>query len=124
MFFDAMKRKGYKSEVADMKTVVPIHNAVNERAWREIRAWERPWGSEQKYVASYGHPQTVLGYMNGLRWHRANEDTDAADPNYTPSSDCPPHSPPKHDSTPGWATRRPLIDTIGLWIDVVREWIM
>ncbi|PMB71801.1 putative cytochrome c1 heme lyase [Beauveria bassiana] len=43
MFFDAMKRKGYDARVADMKTVVPIHNAVNERAWKEIREWEAPY---------------------------------------------------------------------------------
>lgn len=52
MFFDAMKRKGYSSEAGDMKTIVPIHNAVNERAWKEIKEWERPYGSEQKYVLS------------------------------------------------------------------------
>ena len=50
MFFDAMKRKGYASAEKDMKMVVPIHNAVNERAWKEIKEWERPWGSEEKYV--------------------------------------------------------------------------
>ena len=44
MFFEAMKRKGHKGDAADMKTIVPIHNAVNERAWKEIRDWERPWG--------------------------------------------------------------------------------
>ena len=49
MFFEAMKRKGRAGDAADMKTVVPIHNAVNERAWKEIKEWERPWGSEQKY---------------------------------------------------------------------------
>lgn len=48
MFFEAMKRKGHTSDVADMKTIVPIHNAVNERAWKEIKEWERPWGSEAK----------------------------------------------------------------------------
>ncbi|TVY30587.1 putative cytochrome c1 heme lyase [Lachnellula hyalina] len=48
MFFEAMKRKGYSSEARDMKTIVPIHNAVNERAWKEIKEWERPWGAEQK----------------------------------------------------------------------------
>lgn len=48
MFFDAMKRKGYASDASDMKTIVPIHNAVNERAWKEIKEWERPYGSEQK----------------------------------------------------------------------------
>lgn len=50
MFFEAMKRKGHKGEVADMKTIVPIHNAVNERAWKEIKEWERPWGSDKRYV--------------------------------------------------------------------------
>jgi len=49
MFFEAMKRKGYSSDANDMKTIVPIHNAVNERAWKEIKEWERPWGSEEKY---------------------------------------------------------------------------
>lgn len=28
----------------DMSSVVVIHNAVNERAWREIRRWEEEWG--------------------------------------------------------------------------------
>jgi cytochrome c heme-lyase len=53
MFFEAMKRKGYQSEAKDMKTIVPIHNAVNERAWKEIKEWERPYGSEQKYVIPF-----------------------------------------------------------------------
>ena len=48
MFFEAMKRKGHSSDAKDMKTIVPIHNAVNERAWKEIKEWERPWGSEEK----------------------------------------------------------------------------
>jgi cytochrome c heme-lyase len=42
-FFDAMKRKGHDAAAADMKTVVPIHNAVNERAWAEILKWEAPY---------------------------------------------------------------------------------
>jgi cytochrome c heme-lyase len=50
MFFEAMKRKGHKGEAADMKTIVPIHNAVNEKAWQEVKEWERPWGSVEKYV--------------------------------------------------------------------------
>jgi cytochrome c heme-lyase len=40
MFFNAMKRKNWEADAADMKTVVPIHNAVNERAWKEIKRWE------------------------------------------------------------------------------------
>lgn len=39
-FFEAMKRKQWNPEVNDMKTVVPIHNAVNERAWSHILQWE------------------------------------------------------------------------------------
>lgn len=52
MFFEAMKRKGYDARVADMKTVVPIHNAVNERAWKEILDWEKPYLAESKSVQS------------------------------------------------------------------------
>ncbi|KAL8287808.1 hypothetical protein RB600_003640 [Gaeumannomyces tritici] len=48
MFFEALRRKGSAggpdgARAADMRTVVPIHNAVNERAWREIKAWEAPY---------------------------------------------------------------------------------
>lgn len=47
MFFDAMKRKGHDTRAADMQTVVPIHNAVNERAWMEIKEWEKPYSAER-----------------------------------------------------------------------------
>lgn len=50
MFFEAMKRKGYDARVADMKTVVPIHNAVNERAWQQIQEWEAPYLQASKCV--------------------------------------------------------------------------
>lgn len=50
MFFEAMRRKGHATQAADMKTVVPIHNAVNERAWHEIRTWEQPYEGK-KYVS-------------------------------------------------------------------------
>ncbi|KAF2262294.1 cytochrome c1 heme lyase [Lojkania enalia] len=46
MFFSAMKRKSYNPNEDDMKTIVPIHNAVNERAWMEIKQWEKGRGSE------------------------------------------------------------------------------
>jgi cytochrome c heme-lyase len=59
MFFEAMKRNDYSSDAKDMKTIVPIHNAVNERAWKEIKEWERPWGSEEKY-GSTQHPQRLV----------------------------------------------------------------
>lgn len=47
MFFDAMRRKNWDPREVDMKTVVPIHNAVNERAWSQILDWERNTGSEK-----------------------------------------------------------------------------
>lgn len=47
MFFNAMRRKEYDPKTQDMKMIVPIHNAVNERAWKEIREWEKGWGAER-----------------------------------------------------------------------------
>ncbi|KAI9674380.1 MAG: Cytochrome c1 heme lyase [Trizodia sp. TS-e1964] len=46
MFFNAMKRKNFAPQAADMKAIVPIHNAVNERAWMEIKQWEQGRGAE------------------------------------------------------------------------------
>ncbi|KAL8766480.1 MAG: hypothetical protein Q9209_006774 [Squamulea sp. 1 TL-2023] len=40
MFFDAMKRKSFSPDQKDMPAIVPIHNAVNERAWSMIKTWE------------------------------------------------------------------------------------
>ncbi|KAK7440211.1 Cytochrome c1 heme lyase [Stygiomarasmius scandens] len=45
-FFAAMARKNHNPQTADMKTIVPIHNAVNERAWAEILKWEAGKGGE------------------------------------------------------------------------------
>ncbi|KAF2002706.1 cytochrome c and c1 heme-lyase [Amniculicola lignicola CBS 123094] len=59
MFFNAMKRKGFGAQETDMQTIVPIHNAVNERAWGEIRGWEKGWGGE-----SCGGPR--LSSFSGL----------------------------------------------------------
>ncbi|CAG8542130.1 5785_t:CDS:2 [Ambispora gerdemannii] len=41
MFFNAMKRKNWQPREEDMRVVVPIHNAVNEKAWQEILEWEK-----------------------------------------------------------------------------------
>lgn len=75
-FFDAMRRKGFTSQkAADMRTVVPIHNAVNERAWAEIRAWESPYAGscaggprlhsfagDSKKMTPRARLNTLLGY--------------------------------------------------------------
>jgi cytochrome c heme-lyase len=45
-FYAAMARKDHNPQAADMKTIVPIHNAVNERAWSEIMKWESGRGGE------------------------------------------------------------------------------
>ncbi|KAI9801400.1 MAG: hypothetical protein M1825_003379 [Sarcosagium campestre] len=47
MFFAALRRKNFTgAQEADMRAIVPIHNAVNERAWREILQWERGQGAD------------------------------------------------------------------------------
>lgn len=45
-FFEAMKRKNWDPNAIDMKTVVPIHNSVNERAWNYIKLWEAGKGGD------------------------------------------------------------------------------
>ena len=40
-FFNALKRKSHEASETDMRSVVHIHNAVNERAWSEVLKWER-----------------------------------------------------------------------------------
>ena len=71
-----MSRKNHNPQEADMKVVVPIHNAVNERAWTEIMKWEAAQGGEQcggvKLVSFKGRPNdlsprarwySLLGYV-------------------------------------------------------------
>jgi len=59
-FFTAMTRKNHNPQASDMRTVVPIHNAVNERAWAEIMKWEGGRGGEAcgdiKLVNFQGRP--------------------------------------------------------------------
>jgi len=40
MFYNAMRRKGYEPKEEEMRTVVAIHNTVNERTWHEVLEWE------------------------------------------------------------------------------------
>jgi cytochrome c heme-lyase len=46
-FFAAMARKNHDPQAPDMKVIVPIHNAVNERAWSHIREWEAGRGGDR-----------------------------------------------------------------------------
>lgn len=60
-FYAAMERKNHNPQAQDMKTIIPIHNAVNERAWTEIMKWEGGKGGEKcggiKLVSFKGRPQ-------------------------------------------------------------------
>lgn len=68
MFFEAMKRKGYDAREVDMKTVVPIHNAVNERAWQHIKEWEAPYLTDSKYVSLLQlSPSTSPSYKQSFK---------------------------------------------------------
>ncbi|ORY32609.1 cytochrome c/c1 heme-lyase [Naematelia encephala] len=74
-FFNAMLRKNHNPQQGDMKTIVPIHNAVNEKAWSELLLWEEDMGGEKcggpKLGSFQGRPKdrspkawikTALGY--------------------------------------------------------------
>ncbi len=60
-FFQAMMRKNHNPNAADMGTIVPIHNAVNERAWAELLKWEKGMGGEKcggvKLISFKGRPR-------------------------------------------------------------------
>jgi cytochrome c heme-lyase len=59
-FYAAMARKNHDPRAPDMKVVVPIHNAVNERAWSHIKEWEAGRGGEHcggvRLVSFKGRP--------------------------------------------------------------------
>ncbi len=60
MFYNAMKRKGWEPKEDDMRTVVGIHNAVNEQTWREVMKWEselHPECGNPRLVRFYGRPK-------------------------------------------------------------------
>ncbi|KAL8984012.1 MAG: hypothetical protein Q9177_004819 [Variospora cf. flavescens] len=57
MFFEAMKRKSFSPNEKDMSAIVPIHNAVNERAWSEIKEWESSSPRLQALNAPCGGPK-------------------------------------------------------------------
>ncbi|BEI84108.1 hypothetical protein CcaverHIS002_0407120 [Cutaneotrichosporon cavernicola] len=46
-FFNAMMRKNHNPKAGDMRTIVPIHNAVNEKAWEEVLMWEAGKGGDR-----------------------------------------------------------------------------
>lgn len=69
-FYAAMARKNHDPRASDMPSVVPIHNAVNERAWSELLKWEDGMGAEKcggvKLVSFKGRPKdrTIRAWFN------------------------------------------------------------
>ncbi|PWN90187.1 cytochrome c and c1 heme-lyase [Acaromyces ingoldii] len=63
-FYNAMARKNHDPKAEDMNIVVPIHNAVNERAWKQILEWESIAGGSEvcggpKLVSFQGRPKDI-----------------------------------------------------------------
>ncbi|EIW85387.1 cytochrome C1 heme lyase [Coniophora puteana RWD-64-598 SS2] len=71
-FFAAMARKNHNPRASDMKTIVPIHNAVNERAWSELLKWEAGQGGDQcggvKLVNFKGRPKDLTPKARMMTW--------------------------------------------------------
>jgi hypothetical protein len=71
MFFNAMRRKGYQPSEHDMNMVVAIHNAVNERAWSEVLAWENMHKSscgQPKLLKFEGRPKDLTPRARLKSW--------------------------------------------------------
>ncbi|POM70632.1 Cytochrome c1 heme lyase [Phytophthora palmivora] len=73
MYFKAMKRKGWAPEAQQMKTIVAIHNTVNEQSWREVLQWEsfHPAKEPVKLKKFMGKPTEYspkAKIMNTLGW--------------------------------------------------------
>lgn len=66
-FYSAMRRKNHAARASDMATIVPIHNAVNERAWSEILRWEKGKDGEPRLVSFSGDSKklTPRAWWNG-----------------------------------------------------------
>ncbi|KAK1924452.1 holocytochrome-c synthase [Papiliotrema laurentii] len=138
-FYNAMQRKNHNPKAKDMKSVVPIHNAVNEKAWEEILMWEAGMGGEKcggcRLLSFSGRPKdrtpkawinVALGYTPPFDRHdwiidRCGTQVRYVIDFYTGRTD--PNNPknmafyldvrPALDSYEGWETRAK-----GLW----RQW--
>ncbi|CAK9441000.1 uncharacterized protein LODBEIA_P48690 [Lodderomyces beijingensis] len=58
-FFEAMTRKNWQPATQDMKVIVPIHNLVNERAWKHILMWEKEHGAQVSLTSFRGDSQRM-----------------------------------------------------------------
>ncbi|CCE65951.1 hypothetical protein TPHA_0N01700 [Tetrapisispora phaffii CBS 4417] len=67
-FYEAMIRKKWNPEADDMKTVVPLHNSVNERVWNCIKNWETAEENDLKLTSFKGDAKKVTPRA----WIRSN----------------------------------------------------
>lgn len=59
-YYNAMRRKGYNPDAADIPAVLFIHNAVNERVWSQLREWESFHGNlDPKLKRFMGKPDQL-----------------------------------------------------------------
>ncbi|CAO3622843.1 unnamed protein product [Cunninghamella blakesleeana] len=71
MFFNAMRRKNWNPKEEDMSTVVPIHNAVNEEAWKRILEWEKLHTTDcnqPKLLKFQGRPKDITPKARIRSW--------------------------------------------------------
>ncbi|ORX49852.1 cytochrome c and c1 heme-lyase [Hesseltinella vesiculosa] len=71
MFFNAMRRKNWEPKEEDMSVVVPIHNAVNEMAWKHILEWEAMHKTEcnqPKLMKFQGRPKDITPKARVRSW--------------------------------------------------------
>ncbi|KAG0637518.1 cytochrome c/c1 heme-lyase [Tuber brumale] len=133
MFFNAMKRKDWDPKVEDMRTIVPIHNAVNERAWKEIKKWEAGRGSEKcggpKLVSFSGDSQkltpkarfmVLLGYQAPFDRHdwavdRCGKKIDYVIDFYSGKPD-----PKRPEALSFYLDVRPKLSPEGVWMRIQR----
>ncbi|KAF8474948.1 cytochrome c1 heme lyase, partial [Kalaharituber pfeilii] len=134
MFFAAMQRKKWDPQATDMQHIVPIHNAVNEKAWAEIKRWEAGRGGDTcggpKLVSFQGDSSkltpkarlmVLLGYQRPFDRHdwrvdRCGKQIDYVIDFYSGKSD-----PSRPEAVSFYLDVRPKINSIeGVWMRMSR----
>ncbi len=71
-----MKRKGWPAEAKDMRSIVAIHNGVNERAWHQILRYEARPLRRRRYSSRMSKGRCKIDSIIWCRptycphWHR------------------------------------------------------
>eukprot|EP00053_Salpingoeca_punica_P015138 m.138576 g.138576 ORF g.138576 m.138576 type:complete len:235 (+) comp16633_c0_seq3:44-748(+) len=129
MFYNAMKRKGWKPQEEDMPTVVKIHNMVNERSWEQVMIWEKmhpETADKVKLKRFMGRPddlspkarlRQLLGYKPPFDRHDWIVDRDGKEVRYVIDF----YNGHTTDERAGfYVDARPAVDDVGSFVDRVR----